>query len=409
MTLSQTDMLDSMLTESNLFPAAVPSGRSSRPDLDSLLHYLYAVGLSAEEKTGDDNHPRITCHELVRERIRRRMQQRSDDRAGSTEDEIRIEYGRRLRWLFQTYRTKANLSAAMEAGRLAIVYFVEAQSFDRVADFGWSVIINAGAPRLLSGLLPHLEVAAQSAPQGRDGWRCNQILADALDNAGRSDESLPFFARAATMPKSAAEAAGENADEIWEDYSTIVGNWSIALQHIGDLVTARQQQLERAEALRKAHAPAVNIISSEVEILRLDISEGKAAQVLGELENRVAKMAEWWSRSRTGESVPEAPHREHLAQFYLNALDADREARVALRDWEGALRRSDETVRVAKAVGHPAENIAVELRNRAVLLTQLRRYPEAKAALEVCLEVFKGLQGIEWVILRGHSGENGCG
>jgi hypothetical protein len=170
--------------------------------------------------------------------------------------------------------------------------------------------------------------------------------------------SLLFFERAAAMAKTAAEAAGEEASKIWEDYATIVGNWAIALRNVGDAFASRQRQLERGEALRKAHAPAVSVISSEVEILRLDIREGNAAQVLGEVESRVAKMAEWWSRSRAGESVPEAP-RQHLAHLYLNAINADREARVALEDWEGALRRTDETVEVQRAVGYSAENIAM--------------------------------------------------
>jgi tetratricopeptide (TPR) repeat protein len=317
------------------------------------------------------------------------MGRRPEDAAGSTEGIIRVAYGARLQEVFRFLRAQDNLSAALNAGRQAIVYFVEAQAFDRVANFGLSVIINSGAPMLIGGLLPHLQVAARSAPPGRDGWRCNQILADALDNAGRSEESLPFFERAAAMAKSAAEAAEKDAGEIWEDYSSIVGNWSIALQNVGDSFTARQRQLERGEALRKAQAPAYGVISSELEILRMDIREGKAAEVLGDVESRVAKMADWWRRSRAGESVPEAPWPDLLAQLYLNALYTDREARVALEDWEGARNRTSEVVELITAVGHPRENIAIEFRNHATLLAQLRRYPEAKAALEWCLGVFE--------------------
>jgi hypothetical protein len=167
-------MLQSMWSESGPILRCGAVRKSARPDLGSLLHYLLAVGLSTEEKSGDDHNPSITCHELVRERICARMQQRSEDRASSTENEIRIEYGNRLQYLFRNLRAQDNFSAALNAGRQALVYFVEAQAFNRVADFGLSVIIN-GAPRELSGLLPHLQAAAESAPQGRDGWRCNMI------------------------------------------------------------------------------------------------------------------------------------------------------------------------------------------------------------------------------------------
>ena len=42
-----------------------------RPDLAPLLRHLVSVGLATEERTGpEDENPELTCHELVRERIR---------------------------------------------------------------------------------------------------------------------------------------------------------------------------------------------------------------------------------------------------------------------------------------------------------------------------------------------------
>jgi len=51
--------------------------------------------------------------------------------------------------------------------------------------------------RLLARLLPHLQAAAEAAPEGPLRWSCLCFLADAVQQGGSPDESLPFYAEAA--------------------------------------------------------------------------------------------------------------------------------------------------------------------------------------------------------------------
>jgi tetratricopeptide (TPR) repeat protein len=171
-------------------------------------------------------------------------------------------------------------------------------------------------------------------------------------------------------------------------YSTIVGNWAVALQHIGNLGASRQRLLESHLALTEAGAPTLYVTSNELEILRIDVKEGNVDQALPEIEKGVAKMEKWWLRSRSGETLSDVPNPAHLAHMLLSALDLDRQARIAVEDWGFALRRTDAILELRTALKNPIETIAGERRNRGVLLTQLHRYGEAKAELEDCLQFF---------------------
>ena len=71
-------------------------------DPEPLLRHLVAVGLATEERTGpDDDDPDLTCHELVRERIRTWMRDHEQDRADLTENAIRLAYAERLEATFE--------------------------------------------------------------------------------------------------------------------------------------------------------------------------------------------------------------------------------------------------------------------------------------------------------------------
>ena len=59
-----------------------------------------------------------------------------------------------------------NMTLALQAGRRVLVYVVQAGAYDRLADFASKLITSTHDPRLLTGLLPHLEAAAESAPEG---------------------------------------------------------------------------------------------------------------------------------------------------------------------------------------------------------------------------------------------------
>ena len=176
---------------------ALPPEGPARPDLSPLLGHLTSVGLVTEERDGaEDANPNLTCHELVRERIRAWMEQHPQDRAELTENAIRLAYAERLEAEFEALQQQ-NRRDAIEAGSRALVYYVQAEAWDRLGGFASNVVNSTRDSRLLDALIPHLQTAAQSAPEGKPQWQCLGCLADALDIAGRHDTSLPFFEQAA--------------------------------------------------------------------------------------------------------------------------------------------------------------------------------------------------------------------
>ena len=360
-----------------------------RPDPEPLLRHLVAVGLATEERTGpDDDNPDLTCHELVRERIRRWMSDHETDRANLTENAIRLAYAERLEATFDALQHK-DMTAALQAGSCALVYCVQAGAWDRLGGFASKLVTSTNDPSLLTGLLPHLEAAAEFAPEGQARWSRLCYLADGMRKAGRPDASLPFYEQAASQARTASKVGGEQARQAWSDLAWITGNWANALTMNGDLDAARERYLENAEASRQAGRPEVDVIASEVEALRIDIMQGRAAEALPQVKERLARVEDCWQRHRSGESVPEAPDPEFLARTLIGALDIAKEAHFVQEEWESALRRTDAVLEVERALQRPAEDIAVTRINRAVELGRLRRFGEAKAELEECLQVFQ--------------------
>ena len=359
------------------------------PDPAPLLRYLVAVGLITEERTGpDDPNPDLTCHELVRERIRAWMRDHPQDRDNLTENTIRLAYAERLEAVFKGLQHQ-NITAAFEVGSRALVYCVQAGAWDRLGDFASEVVTSSRDPRLLTELLPHLELAAESAPEGRPRWSCLCYLANALMLGGRPDASLPFYEQAAIQARAAVEAGGDMARQAWADVAAITGNWASALRSVGDLDNARRRHLESAETWKRADMPAVNVIGGELEALRIDIMQGRAAQAQPQVEAKLAQIELWWRQHRAGQRVPEAPDAEVLARALIGALDIARQVHFAEEDWQSTLRRLDAMLEVQRALQRPAEDIAGTRINRAHVLGQLGRYPEAQAGLEDCLQAFQ--------------------
>ncbi len=362
-----------------------PPEPPARPTLETLLRHLVGVGLATEERTGpEDDNPNLTCHELVRERIRAWMAQNPADRAALTENAIRLAYAERLEAAFEALLHE-DMSAALEAGSRALVYCVQAGAWDRLGSFASLLVISTRDPRLLEELLPHLQSAAESAPEGEPRWTCLCYLADALRIGGRPDLSLPYYEQAAT-PARAAEGAGSR--QAWADLAMISGNWANALRVVGDLDAARQRCLDAAAAHKEAGSPAIHVVASELEALRIDIMQGQVAAARPAVEERLAQVEAWWHQHRTGRTVPEAPDAEDLARVLISALDIANDVHRAQNDWESALRRTDAVLAVQRALHRPAEDIAGTRMNRAVELGQLRRFDEARAELEACLQVF---------------------
>jgi tetratricopeptide (TPR) repeat protein len=360
-----------------------------RPDPTPLLRHLVAVGLAVEERTGpDDENPDLTCHELVRERIYTWMEKHPRDRGDLEESIIRLAYAERLEALFHILQHR-NMTAALEAGSRALIYYVQVAAYDRLSGFAGRLVTSTGDPRLLAALLPHLETAAESAPEGKPRWSCLCYLADALRLGGRSDASLPYYEQAVAHARVAAEAGGENAHQAWAELGWIVGNWANALGDVGDLDTARHRHLESADASKKASLPAMYILSRELEALRIDIMQGHAKEALPQVETRLGQVEAWWQQHRAGQSVPEAPNPEDLARAFITALDVAREAHCAQKDYQPALCRIEATLKAKQMLKRPVEDIAKDRGNRAIALGKLGRFSEAKAELEACLQVFQ--------------------
>ncbi|MCV2421603.1 CHAT domain-containing protein [Paucibacter sp. DJ2R-2] len=381
--------LNAMPPELRAMLDALPAERPARPDLAPLLARLVSVGLLTEERDApDDANPNLSCHELVRERIRAWMAQRPQDHAEWTENTIRLAYAERLEAVYDALQHQ-NMSAALEAGSRAVVYCVQAGAWDRMGGFASRLVTSTNDPRLLETLIPHLQMAAESTSEGRPRWTCLGNLADALKNSGRPDASLLFYEQAAAQARTVAEAGGEGSRQAWSDLGWISGNWALALRGDGKIDAARQCQLDSAEAEKQAGSPAIQVIGSELEALRIDILQGQVKAALPKVEARLAQVDAWWQQQRCGQQVPEAPDAEVLARAFISALDIATDAHFAEKDWPSALRRLEAILEVKRALERPAEDIGTTRMNRANVLNRLGDFGEAKAELEACLTLFQ--------------------
>ena len=370
------------------------------PGLLPLLSQLVSLGMVTEEREGpDDSNPNLTCHELVRERIRVWMEQHPQDRAEQTENTIRLAYAERLEAVFNV-ALHQNMTAALQAGSRALVYCVQAGAWDRLGVFASNLVNSTKDPRLLGPLVEHLKTAAESAPEGRPRWSCLLNLADALEMAGRPDASLTFYEQAAAQAKAVAEAGQDDSRQAWSDLSAITCNWAAALRAAGNLDEARQRRLESVDAAKKAGLPEIEVLGRELEALRIEIMQGKVAAALPEVETRLVRIQDWWQQHRSGKPVPEAPDPVALARALISALDVARQGHFALEDWPACLRCMDDTLETQRALGRPVEEIARTRVNRANALMRMpERMDEAKAELEACLTLFESDPAMRAMVL----------
>ena len=361
----------------------------ARPDLAPLLRHLVAVGLVTEERTRpDDKNPELTCHDLVRERIRDWMHDQPQDRAELSENTVRLAYAERLEAFFNlVLHRNATRCAARRVAALSSI------TSRRASTRGWvdspANSSPASATRAWRQLLPHLEAAAASAPEGESRWSCLCWLADALKNAGRPEASLPFYEQAAAQARSGTAAGAEDGRRAWTGVGWITANWAGTLFATGNVNGSRQRFIESTEAKRKAGASPASVIVSELEVLRIDILRGQITDVLPRVETRLRQVEAWWQRYRSGQMVPEAPDPEYLARAFTAALDVAFDADFAHGDWEQALRRIDAILEVKCSLHRADEDVAADRLNRALVLKNLGRFGQAKAEMEDCLHRFR--------------------
>jgi hypothetical protein len=141
------------------------------------------------------------------------------------------------------------MADGLQVGSRALVYYVQAAAWDRLSSFASFVVTSMIDPRLLEALIPHLQTAAESAPEGPERWSCLCSLADALARSGRPQSSLLFYDLAITMARAATEARGKQSRRAWSDLAWITGNSANALNMIGKPDAPRQRHMEAGAGL----------------------------------------------------------------------------------------------------------------------------------------------------------------
>ena len=359
---------------------AQPSEAAAVPPAGPLLTELTGAGLLSAEETGV-----YGFHELVRERTAAWMATHSEEKGGRTEEQVWIAYGERYAAAFQALQMaggEGSRERAVEAGRRGISYLVRARAFDQLGSFASEVVNSTRDPRLLHRVIAELAGVVEQIPAGEARWSLRTYLADALDNAGRSDAALPFFEQAAAE----AEEAGH-----WSDVGWICQNWASALVNVGRLDDAKSTYLWSADAKQKAGSPRVKVLGSEIEALRIDVMQGGEETALQEVESRLQEVRTWWRRHRAGKPVPEAPDPAFLARVLIGSLNIALQANLALDRWEACLDVLTESEETKQALGEGEHELARTRFNRYGPLLRLRRLDEAQRVLEGCLNVFRGV------------------
>ncbi|MES2709926.1 MAG: CHAT domain-containing protein [Verrucomicrobiota bacterium] len=355
--------------------------------LASLLTQLVRRGLVTELGKNTPN-TRLSCHELIRERICVWMEQHSSDRQGLAREDIWRGFASHLGEEFTMLQQK-NSAAAQLSGSSAIVYLVQCGDWDELCGMAAEVINGSIHPDLLDGLIPHLKKASELAPEGRPRWICLCNLADAVRHCGQVEASLSVYGKAALMARAAAESGGDEASRAWRNLSAICSNWAVALNLTGNHEEARQRQVEAAEASAKTAAFGIDSFMHEMEELRMDLMQGRVEKSLPKVKERVKTIRGWWEQHCKGLPVTAAPNPELLGRAYISTLDIAHRVYRETRDWKSALSVVNSISEVKNLLGCSPDDIGLTRKKRADLLMSLQRYAEAKSELEACLEIFR--------------------
>jgi tetratricopeptide (TPR) repeat protein len=133
----------------------------------------------------------------------------------------------------------------------------------------------------------------------------------------------------------------------------------------------------------------VLVAGSELEGLRIDVLQGRAAEALPAIEEKLAELRAWWAQRKRGEPVPETPDDEDLARTLVGGLDVARHANLALERWQPCLDLLGEMEQVQHTVGTGEHESAGTRFNRYYPLRKLGKLDEARAVLEGCLKIYR--------------------
>lgn len=359
-------------------------GISTTPQLEPLVDELRHAGLLTLEGEA------VGFHELVKERSSAWMDDHPEERGGRTDIEVWEAYGERYLAVWAALGKLGKpgaLERAAEAGRRALAYLVRAQAFEKLRGFASEFVTATQNPSLLRAVIADLQAVANQVPAGRDRWSLRTYLADAFRSAGQPEAGLPLYEQAA------AEA---EAFEQWGDIGWICNNWANGLFAVGRLDAAKAIYARSMGAYRKAGAPEIFGISSEIQALRVELMMGAVERALPEIERHIDRLRRWWSQQRAGESTPEAPDAMQLARTLVGALDGAEDANRALHRWPVCLDLLQEMEEIRSSIGEGEHQLARTRLGRYGPLLALERLDEAKRLLEECLVVFRAnddLQG----------------
>ncbi|ETX04231.1 MAG: hypothetical protein ETSY2_29940 [Candidatus Entotheonella gemina] len=348
---------------------------------DPLLTELHSTGLLTRE--GADDQTAHAFHELVRERMAVWMDAHATERAGLTAEQVWGAYGEWYEALFEQFRTSGQANAreaAAEAGQRAVVYLVRARAFERLGVLASWLVTGTRDPMLLQGVIAELKTIADQVPSGRERWILSTNLADALRMLGRSDQTLALYEQAVVEAEDA---------EAWSDMGVICGNWANALGDVGQLDAAKATLFRSIEADQRAGRPRISVVSSELEVWRIDVSQGAAERVLADIDARLCEVRDWWQQYRDGQTVPEAPEPVFLGRVLIGGLDIAGEANRQLNQWQACLDLLAEAEQIKRELGEGRYELTRTRFNQYYPLLRLGRLDDAQRILEQGLDVFR--------------------
>lgn len=360
------------------------------PSPDTLLRSLLNLGLVKETKVQEDDLiTHLSCHELVRERVQKWMDQHPENGEDLSPGRVREIYARWFSSYFMAMQHE-DMDSALLAGRRALVYSVQAQAWDQMESFVSSLVTSTQSSRLVEALIPHLQIAVASVSddQIRLSFLCS--LADALVAVNQIGAASTNYEQAAELAHSIIGNSEDDARRAWGSLATIYCNWAIIHTSEGHFEKARRCYLKSNEAEEKAGAPTINTTINELQILRLDIKQGDIKEVEADVTALLEMVCGWWSRYQAGEVVPEAPDAEVLARALIGAFNLAIQVDDVNEDWEASLAKVEIVLDIERSLARPSEGIGATRFNRANTLMQMpERLDEARDELEACIELFQ--------------------
>jgi tetratricopeptide (TPR) repeat protein len=358
-------------------------------EIAALLRTLVSVGLVNESRRDPvDDNPRLTCHELVRERIQLWMEQSADERGGLDENVIRLAYAHLLKSYFLAMRHK-DMASALQAGSQALIYCVQAQAWDQMEDFVSSLVTSTRDPVMVNALIPHLQTAAETVLEDQQRLFFLNCLADVLVSAGQLDASLQAYLQAVSLARAATEDDEGDTQEAWGRLAVVCCNRAIVYSTLGKFDDARECYVESTEAEKRGARPIVNLMINELQMLHLDVRQGYIERAEPQVAERLEIVTQWWNRHEAGQPVPEAPNAELLARAIIGALNIALRIDADKRDWAGALKKVDKVLEIERSISRSPEYITTTRFDRAYILMELPNHlDEARDELEECSKHF---------------------